>query len=113
MEPVQQAIPGIRPAQAPSPTRFGDQGDFASELSRAGYTAVKITKRRFQYTPGTFEQYWSDYLATTANSIRSRIEADPNTMKSIKAQAKERALPYSDDGIITFPWDILIATAKP
>jgi hypothetical protein len=66
----------------------------------------------FEYQAGTFEQYWSDYLATTANSIRKRIEQDESILYTIKSQAGQRALAFTENGKVTFPWDVLIATAE-
>jgi hypothetical protein len=62
---------------------------------------------------GSFDQYWADYLSTTANSIRERIEEDEVVAGAIKAEARARALVFSQDGRITFPWDVLVATADP
>ena len=112
MEPVLKSIPDIRPAQAPTVHRFGNPTRLEDELSRAGYQTVTVRKMTFEYQAGTFEQYWSDYLATTANSIRKRIEQDESILSTIKSQAGQRALAFTENGKITFPWDVLIATAE-
>jgi ubiquinone/menaquinone biosynthesis C-methylase UbiE len=112
MEPVLKSIPDIRPAQAPTVHRFGNPTYLEDELSRAGYQNVTVRKMTFEYQAGTFEQYWSDYLATTANSIRKRIEQDESILSTIKSQAGQRALAFTENGKITFPWDVLIATAE-
>ena len=112
MEPVLKSIPDIRPAQTPTVHRFGNPRDLVDELCRAGYQTIFVRKVTFEYHAGTFEQYWSDYLATTANSIRKRVEQDESILSTIKSQASQRALDYTENGQITFPWDVLIATAE-
>jgi ubiquinone/menaquinone biosynthesis C-methylase UbiE len=113
MEPVLNVIPDIRPPQTPTVHRFGEQRELQAVLSKAGYSDICITTMMFEYNAGTFEQYWSDYLSTTASSIRKRIEENENNLSLIKKQAFERSLAFTFDGAITFPWDVLIATAEP
>lgn len=113
MEPVLKFIPNIRPPQTPTVHRFGDPKDLEEELSEAGFGDIQIRKLTFEYEAGSFDQYWLDYLSTTANSIRKRIEEDGQILGAIKAEARARALEFSHDGKITFPWDVLIATAEP
>ena len=52
-------------------------------------------------------------MTTTANSIRSKIEARGKRMlAAIKKEAKIAASRFTkNDGSIEFPWDVLIATA--
>jgi ubiquinone/menaquinone biosynthesis C-methylase UbiE len=113
MEPVLKAIPDIRPPHSPSVHRFGSPADLESELSQADFENILIEKMQFEYDAGTFEQYWTDYLSTTANSIRKRIEQNEDILKSIKSEALTRSLEFSASGKIIFPWEVLIATADP
>jgi ubiquinone/menaquinone biosynthesis C-methylase UbiE len=111
MKPVLRHIPDIRPAGAPTVHRFGNPDDLAKVLASAGFTQVSVKEFVFEYRAGTFEQYWSDYLSTTAVSIRSRIEADSAKLSAIKAEAYEIAKQFEVGGAINFPWQVLIATA--
>lgn len=113
MEPVLEAIPGIRPAGAPTVHRFGDPKVLRGALEAAGFSSIKITKWTFYYSSPSFETYWSDYLSTTARSIRAQIEADPVRLEGIRQKAERRALVFLEGGRIRFPWDVLIATAGP
>ena len=113
MEPVLKFIPNIRPPQTPTVHRFGDPKILENELSGAGFSNIIIRKFTFEYEAGSFEQYWLDYLSTTANSIRKRIVEDEKIVAAIKSEARARALEFSHDGKVTFPWDVLIATAEP
>jgi ubiquinone/menaquinone biosynthesis C-methylase UbiE len=113
MEPVLKFIPNIRPPQMPTVHRFGEARDLEKELSGAEYKEIQIRKLTFEYVAGSFDQYWADYLSTTSNSIRKRIEEDEVVAGAIKAEARARALVFSKDGRITFPWDVFVATAEP
>jgi ubiquinone/menaquinone biosynthesis C-methylase UbiE len=112
MKPVLRHIPDIRPAGAPTVHRFGNPGDLAQVLASAGFVQVSVSEFVFEYPAGTFEQYWSDYLSTTAVSIRSRIEADAEKLAAIKAEAREIAKKFESRGAINFPWQVLVATAR-
>lgn len=112
MEPVLEHIPDIRPAGTPTVHRFGDAKDLAGALGAAGFADVSVKKFVFDYDAGSFSEYWSDYMATTASSIRTRIEAKGERVVSeIRKEAEERAQNYLQNGAIRFPWDVLVATA--
>lgn len=112
MEPVLRHIPGIRPEGTPTVHRFGDPDDLRGAIAAAGFVDVSVEKFAFEYRAGTFEEYWSDYLSTTAASIRSKIDSDPQVLQTIKEEAQERAARFTKNGAIDFPWEVLVATAK-
>lgn len=112
MEPVLKRIPDIRPAGAPNVHRFGRKEDLERVISAAGFAEILVQKVVFEYEAGSFEQYWQDYMSSTAASIRSKIEAKgPQVVQEIRREAEEKAIKFVDDGAITFPWEVLIATA--
>ena len=113
MNPVLFHIPDIRPKGTPTSYRFGDPDDLFKEISNAGFSNIDIRKHTFQYNAGTFEKYWTEYMTTTANSIRSKIEAKGiGVMSTIEKEAKMTSSRFTkNDGSIEFPWDVLIATA--
>jgi ubiquinone/menaquinone biosynthesis C-methylase UbiE len=87
-------------------------------IATAGFSDISIKKYTFYYQAGTFEEYWSDYLSSTANAIRSTVESKGSQIVSaIKKDAQEIANQFIDNsnnnhnGIIQFPWDVLLATA--
>lgn len=112
MEPVLKRMPDIRPQGAPTVHRFGSPGDMKDALAGAGFTDVAVKKFVFDYEAGTFSEYWSDYMATTASAIRSRIEArGPQVVAEIREEAEKGARRYVKNGKLSFPWDVLVATA--
>nr|WP_292638340.1 methyltransferase domain-containing protein [Nitrososphaera sp.] len=112
MEPVLKRIPDIRPAGTPNVHRFGRKEDLENVISAAGFSEVAVRNFIFDYQAGSFAQYWSDYMSTTAASIRSKIEArGAQVVEEIRMESEERSRKYADNGSITFPWQVLVATA--
>jgi ubiquinone/menaquinone biosynthesis C-methylase UbiE len=112
MQPVLRHIPDIRPEGTPTVHRFGNPADLRAAIAGAGFTTGSVKKFIFEYNAGKFEDYWSDYMSTTANSIRAIIEGrGTHTLSAIKAEAEENARRFDRDGEIYFPWEVLVATA--
>ncbi len=112
MDPVLRYFPTIRPAGTPTVHRYGLPGDLESELLKAGFRDVNIEKFTFDYQAGSFENYWNNYLATTANSIRKVLETKQVLLAAVKDEAKQKSEEFEETSVITFPWDVLIATAS-
>lgn len=111
MKPILEHIPDIRPTGTPTVHRFGNPKDLESELEKAGFANVLVVRHDFVYKPGTFEEYWEDYMHSTANSIRSKIESyGKDTMDKIKQDAQKNASRYEKDDNIVFPWTVLVAS---
>lgn len=113
MEPVLRHIPDIRPGGTPTVHRFGNAADLQAVISSEGFSGISIKEFTFDYEAGTFEEYWSDYMTTTANSIHAMIESKGSgVVSSIKTEAERKSKQFAKDGIIHFPWQVLIATAR-
>lgn len=113
MNPVLKYIPDIRPEGTPTVHRFGDPNNLKDELTKACFSNISIKKFNFRYEAGTFEEYWQDYMRSTANSVRPKIESQGNkVISTIKTEAKQNVSKYEVDGRITFPWAVLVASAS-
>lgn len=113
MGPITKHIPDIRPEGTPTVHRFGNPHDLGAELSRSGFGDIAVARHEFVYEPGTFEEYWNDYMRSTANSIRPRIESHGrDTMDKIKQDARRLASRYEVGGSLVFPWAVLIASGR-
>ena len=114
MDSILKHIPDARPRGSPTVHTFGNPVDLCKMLEDSGYSNISVKKHTFYYQAGTFEQYWLDYMSSTANTIRPLIESKgTDIMFSIKKDSKETAAKHSNgNGIINFPWDVLIATAN-
>lgn len=111
MKPILEHIPDIRPTGTPTVHRFGNPEDLKSELVKAGFSGITVVKYDFVYKPGTFEEYWEDYMSSTANSIRAKIENHGEiVMRKIKNDARKNASKYEKNDNIIFPWTVLVAT---
>jgi len=113
MNSILKYIPDIRPKGTPSVHTFGNPDDLYNALENASFHNLTIKKYTFLYEAGTFDEYWSDYMTSTANSIRSIIESKgAHILSTIKEESKVSANRFTDNtGMLSFPWDVLIATA--
>jgi ubiquinone/menaquinone biosynthesis C-methylase UbiE len=113
MNSILKYIPEIRPKGTPTVHRFGNPEELRSKLTNAKFTDVYIKRHNFVYTPGTFDEYWDDYMNSTANCIRAKIESyGLDTMYKIKKESRESSLAYKLNGRIVFPWAVLIAAVS-
>ncbi len=113
MKPILKYVPDIRPKGTPTVHRFGNVSDLKKELEDAGFADIKTTRHVFSYDAGTFEEYWQDYMRSTANSIRPKIESmGGNIMSSIKEESRQNVSPHIREGRIIFPWTVLISSAS-
>jgi hypothetical protein len=113
MEPILRHVPDIRPEGTPTVHRFGNEADLRNVIAEAGFSDISIKEFTFDYEAGTFAQYWSDYMSTTANSIRAAIEGKgPGVVSAIRAEAEAKAERFTKRGIVRFPWQVLVATAS-
>jgi len=111
MNPILEHVPDIRPVGTPTVHRFGNPNDLESELTKVGFADISVVLHNFVYKPGTFEEYWEDYMHSTANSIRNKIESyGKEIMDKIKKDAKKSASKYEEKGKLVFPWTVLIAS---
>lgn len=112
MSSILKYIPDIRPKDAPTVHRFGNSDNLKKELENAGFSDVSITRHVFSYEAGTFEEYWHDYMNSTANAIRPRVESmGEDIVDKIKKDSQHNAERYIKDGKIVFPWTVLTASA--
>jgi len=112
MKPVLHYIPDIRPKGTPTVHRFGNRADLRRIMSGAGFSKISIEEFVYEYEAGTFEEYWSDFMSTTASSMRAMIESKGSrVLTAIKAETEKKAQKFVKGGKIRFPWQVLIATA--
>ena len=111
MNPILEHFPDIRPAGSPNVHRFGNPPDLERELAMAGFSDIVIKKNLFAYDAGTFDDYWEDYMHSTANSIRPMIESmGAETISSIRKKSAKNVEAYLSGGRIVFPWTVVIAS---
>jgi ubiquinone/menaquinone biosynthesis C-methylase UbiE len=109
---VTKFIPDYLPQGAPDLDRFGTKIRLRKAIKEAGFANIKIKEFIFSYNPGTFSKYWSDYLKYLAKPLRKKIDKLSESKRlQMRAQIKQKTLPYTKNGKITFPWKVLILSA--
>ena len=110
---VQKFIPDYIGSGAPNLDRFGTKENLKKIIRKTGFTQVVIREFEFWYSPGSFSKYWSDYLKYLAKPLRNKLDnLSSEQKKELRNTVKTKTIPYTKNGIIKFPWRVLIATAK-
>jgi ubiquinone/menaquinone biosynthesis C-methylase UbiE len=114
LDVVEKFIPDYIPQGTPNLDRFGTRDQLKKIISKAGFTNIRIWEYTFTYNPGTFSDYWQNYLKYLARPLKEKIKALSDVeKKKMKNQIKQNTLPYTKkSGQIIFPWKVLILIAK-
>ncbi len=113
LDAVTKFIPDYCPPGSPDLDRFGSRKALREEVSRAGFNKIKVKEFTFSYSPGTFGNYWGNYLKYIAKPLKEKLNSlSSKQRKEIKEIAQRNTIPYTKDGKIIFPWQVLILTAK-
>lgn len=113
-EAVTQYIPNYVPPDTPDFDRFGTKKQLKDEVKKVGFSKIKVNDYDFPYSPGTFEQYWRNYLRYIAKPVKEKLDKLKKPQrKELKDMVRQNTKPYTKrDGTIKFPWEVLILTAK-
>jgi len=111
---VTKFIPDYVPPGSPDMDRFGTKAALENEVRKAGFSKISIKDFTFRYSPGKFEDYWKNYLKYIAKPLKEKFESlDTTRKKELRLAIKQNTIPYTKkNGVIVFPWQVLILTAK-
>lgn len=113
LDAVTRYIPDYFPPGVPSLDRFGNKNTIKNEIKKCGFKQIRVKEFNFEYSPGTFSEYWSSYLKYVAKPLKKKFNSvSPEKRKDIRKLAKQNTLKYTKNGKIVFPWKILILTAN-
>ena len=114
LDAVTQFIPDYVPPGTPSLDRYGTKRSFIDEVKKAGFSKISVKDYVFHYSPGNFDEYWRDYLRYVAKPIKEKLNLlERSQKKELKEMVRENTKPYTKrNGMIQFPWEVLILTAK-
>ena len=114
LDAVTKYIPDYIPPGTPSLDRYGTKKALSDEVKNAGFTKISVRDFVFKFTPGSFDEYWTNYLRYVAKPIKEKLNAlEKSQRKELKEAVKENTKKYTKrNGIIEFPWEVLILTAK-
>ncbi|CAI9830681.1 MAG: methyltransferase domain-containing protein [Nitrosopumilus sp.] len=111
--PAAELIPGIARPGAPRLDRYGTRGALAAAVRGAGFSRVVVREHVFRYSPGTFEQYWRRYTRNAPARIREALRgAGRPAVAELRKRVREGTAPYTRGGRITFPWQVLVLSAR-
>ncbi len=113
MNALMKYAPEIIPAGRPGPHRFGEPALLRAEFEKAGFEEINVVSYTYPYNTGTFEEYWREYMESTAAAMRAKIEGlDAGLYAKIKDESKAKAERFLKDGKIEFPWQVLVVSAR-
>ncbi|HET6516616.1 MAG TPA: class I SAM-dependent methyltransferase [Nitrosopumilaceae archaeon] len=113
LDAVTKYIPDFFPPGAPDFDRFGNRRALKKVASDASFKKIKVNEFVFSYSPGSFSEFWKNYLRYIAKPAKRKLDALPKEkMKKIRDLAKKNSQPYFKNGRLIFPWKVLILTAK-
>lgn len=114
LDAVTEMIPDYFPPGSPDLDRFGTKSSLREEVRKAGFSKITVKNFIFKFNPGTFEDYWRNYLKYIAKPLKEKLDAlDRQKRKELKNTVRENVKPYTlKNKTINFPWEVLILTAK-
>ena len=113
LEPVKKMIPDYLP-KYPEMDRFGTKETFVDAIKKAGFSKIVVKRFVFQYSPGTYSDYWNNYKRHLSKPLKDKFNSLNKFQKSnLREMIKDKTLEYTKkDGKIVFPWEVLVLTAK-
>ena len=114
LDAVTELIPDYFPPGSPDLDRFGTKSSLREEVRKAGFSKITVKNFIFRFNPGTFEDYWRNYLRYVAKPLKEKLDAlDRQKRKELKNTVRENVKPYTlKNKTVEFPWEVLILTAK-
>jgi len=111
---VTKFIPDYVPPGSPDLDRFGTKSSLKKEVKKAGFSKIIVKNFDFKFNPGTFEDYWRNYLRYVAKPLKEKLDTlDGIKRKELRNLVRENVKPYTlKNKKIEFPWEVLILTAK-
>ena len=111
---VTRFIPDYIPPGSPDLDRFGTKSSLKNEVKKAGFSRIVVKNFEFTFSPGTFENYWRNYLRYIAKPLKEKLNTlEKNEKKELRELIQENVRPYTlKNKTIKFPWEVLILTAK-
>jgi len=111
---VTEFIPDYVPPGSPDLDRFGTKSSLRGEVRKTGFSKIIVKNFVFKFNPGTFENYWRNYLRYVAKPLKEKLDTlDRSKKEKLKNAVRENVKPYTlKNKTIEFPWEVLILTAK-
>lgn len=112
LDEITKVIPDYIPENSLDLDRFGTSSSMKKIISESGFVNEKIKEFTFTYSPGTFQEFWENYLRYVPIIQKKKIEKlAKNDLRSIRENVKENTRKFVKNGKIVFPWKVLVAVA--
>ena len=104
----------FRSPGTPDLERYGTKKALRNEIAKSGFSNISVYDYVFRYSPGKFDDYWTDYIRYVARPLKEKLSALGRLEREkLGEMVKENTKPFTDrNGTIHFPWEVLILTAK-
>ena len=114
LDSITKFIPDYVPPGSPNLDRFGTKSSLRDAVITAGFSKIDVKEFIFEYSPGNFSNYWTNYIKYIAKPLKEKLnELDNSKRKELKMLVKDKTEQYTkNNGKILFPWQVLILTAK-
>lgn len=114
LDAVMEFIPDYVPPGSPNMDRYGTKNALSNEVKKARFSKISIKEFTFSYSPGKFDDYWRNYLKYIAKPLKEKLNLlDTSKKKELRQAVKYNTIPHTKkNGVIVFPWQVLILTAK-
>ena len=111
---VTEFVPDYVPPGSPDLDRFGTKSALKAEVKKAGFSKITVKDFVFSFNPGTFEDYWKNYLKYLAKPLKEKLDSlDRKERLELKEMVRQNVKPFTlKNKTIRFPWEVLILTAK-
>lgn len=114
VDAVTEFIPDYFPLGSPDLDRFGTKSSLKTEVRKTGFSKIIVKDFIFSFNPGTFDNYWKNYLKYVAKPLREKLDSlDKKQRIELKEMIRDNVKPFIlKNKTIKFPWEVLILTAK-
>ncbi len=114
IDSITEIIPDYIPPGSPDLDRFGKKSALREIVSSVGFSKIILKDYVFQYSPGSFNDYWNNYIRYIAKPLKEKLDSlQPDKKKMLKENIRMKTKPFTKrNGRIVFPWQVLILTAK-
>ena len=93
---VTKFIPDYVPPGSPDLDRFGTKTSLKNEVKKAGFSKITVKILFLNFNPGTFEDYWRNYLKYVAKPLKEKLDTlDGSKRKELKNTVRENVKPYT------------------
>lgn len=110
---VTRFIPDYFASDTPAMDRYSSKEALYKVVEDAGYKDITIQEVTLRYSPGDYDAYWQGYIDYIAKVQRQKIEALGDRLLQLRKELQQETMPYTDsNGVINFPWQVLILGAE-